>query len=120
MMKGIFVLLAFVFLSSGVATAGPVEMSGGLDITGTPGTDGITFPDGTSQTSAVIGGQYQKRITATCSTGYAMRAIDSTGGVATCEPTGVSGILGTANGGTGTSTAPSTSGQYLRSTGAGA
>ncbi len=63
-----------------------VEVSGGLDITGTPGVDGITFPDNSMQTSAVNGSLYQKRVTGTCSSGYAIRAIDATGGVVTCQP----------------------------------
>ena len=56
MKKGIFGLLVSVFLLfAGTATAGPVEISGGLNITGAPGTDGITFPDGTKQITAGSG-----------------------------------------------------------------
>jgi hypothetical protein len=56
MKKGIFGLLVSVFLLlAGTAMAGPVEISGGLNITGAPGTDGVTFPDGTQQTTAGAG-----------------------------------------------------------------
>ncbi len=54
--KGFFGLLVLVFLSlAGVGMAGQVMVSGGLEISGTPGTDGIVFPDGTAQTSAASG-----------------------------------------------------------------
>jgi trimeric autotransporter adhesin len=56
MKKGFLGLLALVFLSvAGVSAAGQVMVSGGLEISGTPGTDGITFPDNTTQTTAASG-----------------------------------------------------------------
>ncbi len=55
MKKGIVGLLACIsLLFAGAAMAGPVEVNGGLNITGTPGTDAVTFPDGTKQTTAGV------------------------------------------------------------------
>ncbi len=48
-------LLACVLLNASIATAGTVEVVGGLNVSGISGTDGITFPDGTKQTKASAG-----------------------------------------------------------------
>jgi hypothetical protein len=69
-----------------------VQVDGSLSVSGVSGTDGIVFPDGSKQTSAVDGSQVQKRVTASCPDGQAISAIDSSGGV-TCH-TGLQGAKG--------------------------
>jgi hypothetical protein len=55
MAKTIFVISAcIILLAAGSATAGPVEISGGLNVTGISVTDGVIFPDLTKQTTAGI------------------------------------------------------------------
>ncbi len=55
MRKTIFWIAAcIILLVAGSATAGPVEIWGGLNLTGISGTDGVTFPDLTKQTTAGI------------------------------------------------------------------
>jgi hypothetical protein len=71
-----------------------VTVGGGLTTSGTTG-DTIINID-----TAVI----QKRVTALCPAGFAIRDIGQSGGSATCEPTGVTGVLSITNGGTGSAT----------------
>ncbi len=80
MRKTIFWISAcIILLAAGTATAGPVEISGGLNLTGISGTDGVTFPDTTKQTSAGV------------------TSVESGGGLAITSP----GVISIAPGGVG-------------------